>query len=134
MTALSWITSLLGIFISFGTVVTVTVPALRNKLKQSLFSVEDTQGQIRAIHQLLEEHVAQDAQRRKESELQKEVDLCVLRDLITAIYFRRVDEKKIHSYELEDASCLHDLYRRRGGNSYVHSLYRQMSEEWEVIK
>ena len=126
--------SFLGILISFGTLLTVTVPALRNKLKQWLFQREETDAQVRVIRKLLEEHVAQDADLRAELALQKEVDLCVLRDLITGIYFRRVQEKKIHAYELEDASALHDLYQRRGGNSYVHALYRQMSKEWDVIQ
>ncbi len=123
----------LSLFISFGTLVTVTVPAMRNKLKQVLFSGENTKKQIRVIHRMLEEHVEGDKERKKEMDLQREVDLCVLRDLITAIYYRRLPEKKLHSYELEDASALHDLYRKRGGNSYVHSLYLQMSQEWEIV-
>ena len=126
--------TVLGILISLGTLLTVTVPAIRNKLKKRLFHGEQLEREVHAIRKLLEEHVEQDAELREELALQKEVDLCVLRDLITGIYFRRAKEKKIHAYELEDASALHDLYRRRGGNSYVHALYRQMTKEWELIQ
>ncbi len=126
--------SLLGLLISLGTVLTVTIPNLREKIKSLLFGTDQTKEEMRAIRALLEEHVAGDADLKKELMLQREVDLCVLRDLITGMYYKHLHEKKIHMYELEDVSALHDLYQKRGGNSYVHSLYRQMSKEWEVIR
>lgn len=126
--------SIVGLIISIGTVITVTFPNLRNKIKHKLFSTEKTKEEICAIRELLEEHVSGHADLKKEFEIQREVDLCVLRDLITGMYYKRLGEKKIHLYELEDVSALHDLYQKRGGNSYVHNLYRQMSKEWEVIK
>jgi hypothetical protein len=126
--------SVFGLFISLGTVITVTFPNLREKIKEKLFASEKTKEEICAIRSLLEEHVLGDADLKKEFELQREVDLCVLRDLITGMYYKRLGEKKIHMYELEDVSALHDLYQKRGGNSYVHNLYRQMAKEWEVIK
>ncbi len=134
MNHLGFLGSFFGVLISFGTLVTVTVPALRNKLKKKLFHGDEMEGEVRAIRLLLEEHMKQDASLREELALQKEVDLCVLRDLITGIYFRRAKERKIHAYELEDASSLHDLYRKRGGNSYVDALYRQMTKEWDLIQ
>lgn len=133
MKFVSLLGSVLGILISLGTLVTVTVPALRNKLKKRLFYGEELKAELHSLRALLEEHVAREAQLRDEMTLQKEVDLCVLRDLITGIYFRRVKERKIHAYELEDVSALYDLYRKRGGNSYVHTVYRQMTKEWELI-
>lgn len=126
--------TVLGILISLGTLITATVPALRNKLKQRLFQGQELEEEMRAIRRLLEDHMKQDAALREEIALQKEVDLCVLRDLITGIYFRRVKDRKIHAYELEDASALYDLYRKRGGNSYVGALFRQMSGEWDLIQ
>ena len=133
MRFISVLGSVLGILISLGTLVTVTVPALRNKLKKRLFYAEELETELRSLRVLLEAHVAREAELRDEMTLQKEVDLCVLRDLITGIYFRRVKERKIHAYELEDVSALYDLYRKRGGNSYVHTVYRQMTKEWELI-
>ena len=64
---------------------------------------------------------------------QKEVDLCVLRNLITGIYYQYAAQKKIPLYALRDVSALHDLYHRRGGNSYEGILFRRMTREWEVI-
>lgn len=134
MKLVSILGSVLGLLISTGTLITVTVPALRNKLKERLFHSQELEKEVRAIHRLLEEHIKQDATLREEIALQKEVDLCVLRDLITGIYFRRAKERRIHAYELEDASALHDLYQKRGGNSYVGALFRQMSGEWDLIQ
>lgn len=133
MKFISVLGTVLGIFISLGTLTTVTVPALRNKLKKRLFYGEELKKELCSLRALLEEHIAREAELREEMALQKEVDLCVLRDLITGIYFRRVKERKIHAYELEDVSALYDLYRKRGGNSYVHTVYRQMTKEWELI-
>ena len=134
MTVLGWISSALSILIGIGTVLTVTIPNLRHKLKQAFFGGTAEKKEVVQIRKILEEHVAKDSKREAEAVLQREVDLCVLRDLITAIYYRRLEEKKIHIYELEDVSALHDLYLRRGGNSYVSGLYRQMSREWTIIK
>lgn len=134
MTVLGWLSSALSVLIGIGTVLTVTIPSLRHKLKQSIFGGENEKKEVMRIRKILEEHVSQDAKREAETALQREVDLCVLRDLITSIYYRRLEEKKLHIYELEDVSALHDLYIRRGGNSYVSGLYRQMSREWKIIK
>ncbi len=124
---------ILSVVISLGTLVSVSIPALRNKLKEALFAKDQMRKKIKEIYRLLEEHVKEDEKRKEEIELQRQVDVCVLRDLITAIYYRSLPEKKLHSYELEDVSALHDLYCKRGGNSYVNSLYLQMSREWEIV-
>ncbi len=134
MKLLSILGTVLGLVISSGTLITVTVPALRNKLKQSLFHGQELEEEIRSIRRLLEEHMQRDAALREEIALQKEVDLCVLRDLITGIYFRRAKDRKIHAYELDDASALYDLYQKRGGNSYVGAMFRQMTKEWDLIQ
>ena len=60
------------------------------------------------------------------------VDCCVLRDLITEIYYRYAKEKKIPVYVMQDLSSLYSLYRKCGGNSYVQGLMREIREEWEV--
>lgn len=119
--------------ISLGTVLTVTLPKLALWLKEKLTKGETVDAQIKKIRSLLEEHVAEDRRRSEEWELQKELDLCVLRDLITGIYYQYVNEKKIPIYAFEDVMALNDLYHKRGGNSYVKNLIVQISEEWEIV-
>lgn len=126
--------SLLALLISLGTVVTVTIPALRRKLGEFFLKDDTTKEEILRIRNMLDAHVAQDREKKSEMGLQREVDRCVLRDLITNIYYKYAKEKKIPVYALEDANALFELYAKRGGNSYVKSLIRQMTEEWEVIR
>lgn len=125
--------SILSLVISLGTVLTVTLPKLALWLKEKLIRGESAEKQIKKIRALLEEHVAEDRRRSEEWELQKEVDLCVLRDLITGIYYQYATEKRIPMYAFEDVMALNDLYRKRGGNSYVKNLIVQISEEWEIV-
>ena len=122
-----------SLFISIGTVLTVTLPKLGFWLKEKLTRGESAEGQIKKIRALLEEHVAEDRKRSGEWELQKEVDRCVLRDLITSIYYQYAGEKKIPVYAFEDVMALNDLYHKRGGNSYVKNLIGQITEEWEIV-
>jgi len=115
-------------------VITVTLPGLRKKIGESLIKGDESRKEILQIRRLLENHVAEDKIRKEEMELQKEVDRCVLRDLITGIYYEYEKEKKIPTYALEDVTALYELYLKRGGNSYVKSLVRQITEEWEVMR
>ena len=124
----------LSLLISVGTVMTVSLPKIRNKVVEFLIKGDRTRKELLQIRELLEHHVAEDGAKKEEMKLQKEVDRCVLRDLITNIYYKYVGEKKIPIYALEDANALFELYRKRGGNSYVHTLVRQMTEEWDVIR
>jgi hypothetical protein len=124
----------LSLLISLGTVVTVSLPGIRKKFADFLIKDDRNRRELLQIRELLEAHVAEDGAKKEEIKLQKEVDKCVLRDLITNIYYKYVGEKRIPIYALEDANALFELYRKRGGNSYVHTLVRQMTEEWEVIR
>ncbi len=128
------ITTLLTFVISLATVFTVSVPGIRRKLGEMLLRGDTQKEEIRLICEMLEAHVAEDRKRKEEMKLQREVDLCVLRDLITGIYYRYAKEKAIPIYALEDANALYELYQKRGGNSYVKSLVAQMTREWEVVQ
>ena len=128
------ITAILSLVISLTTVFTVSVPGIRRKLGEALLKGDVAKEEMRCIRKMLETHVAEDQKRKEEMELQREVDLCVLRDLITGIYYRYAKKKAIPIYALENANALFELYRKRGGNSYVKTLVGQMTEEWEVLQ
>ncbi len=124
---------ILGLVVSLGTVFTVTLPGLRNKIKAKWKEGDDLRTEIGYLRGLLEEHVKKDHSKEEEACLQKEVDICVLRDLITTLYYKYSHEKKIPVYAMEDITALYQLYQKRGGNSYVQVLMRQIIEEWEVM-
>ena len=128
------ITSILTLIVSLATVFTVSLPGFRRKLGEVLLKGDAAREEMRCIRKMLETQVAEDQKKKEEMKLQREVDLCVLRDLITGIYYQYVKEKTIPIYALENANALYDLYRKRGGNSYVKALVVQMTEEWDVVK
>ncbi len=124
---------ILSALLTVGTLLGVTLPNLSERLKKH-FSDEGKwrlRQEIKSIRELLTELKEKEKERSEAEKIQQEVDLCVLRDLITNIYYKRVKEKTIFRYELEDAHALYALYCKRGGNSYVHTLIRQM-KEWET--
>ena len=121
---------ILGVLISLGTLLTVTLPRLRQALVRRLFPPSEQKAlreEVKAVQEMLKTLL-------EDRGIQKEVDLCVLRDLITAIYYRRVEKRSLRPFELEDACALYELYCKRGGNSYVHTLFDQMTREWDVEK
>jgi len=129
------LSTLLTFLISLGTVATVTLPKLRKKMTRWIAECTGTRAcreEIGKLKELVEEVARQEKNRTAEMKLQKEVDKCVLRDLITGIYYQYASEKKLPIYMLENVTALHDLYRKRGGNSYVQNLFEQMTEEWEI--
>lgn len=123
----------LGIVISLGSVFTVTLPGVRGKIKERLTRYDALWDEMRQLRRLLEAHVQNDTLRETDDAIQREVDVCVLRDLITTIYYNYAKEKKIPVFAMEDVSALYRLYEKRGGNSYVQVLMRQITEEWEVV-
>ena len=136
MRIVQFIAQILGLVSAVGAIITVTLPALRRKTAAGLIrlaGLQETAADMAKIRQILEKHVAADELRQKEMQQQKEVDICVLRNLITGIYYQYAPKKKIPLYALRDVSALHDLYHRRGGNSYEGILFRRMTREWEVV-
>lgn len=58
---------------------------------------------------------------------------CLLRDSITKIYYRNKDDGILEEYERKDLENLYDCYAKMGGNSYVHSLYDEMTK-WPITR
>ena len=126
----------IGLLGTLGSLITVTVPALRSRLTlclRRLCGSEETKKELQRLQATLADHAAVDQIRQSEADLQTEVDCCILRDLITGIYYKYAEEKALPVYELEDVTALHEMYCKRGGNSYVNRLFRQMTEEWKVL-
>ncbi|MBR3837476.1 MAG: hypothetical protein IKJ74_04940 [Clostridia bacterium] len=124
---------ILGLLISGGTVLCVTLPSLRSFLADRLSGIDKTHEQLLEIRRLMEEQKATADVLKREAELQRQVDVCVLRDLITTAYYQYAQEKRIPVYALENVTALYELYEKRGGNSYVESLVNQILDEWEIV-
>lgn len=127
------VSAVIGCLVSLGTLVCVSLPSIRKKLVSVLTRRESENERLEQIFGILETLSQGEKERKEEQRIQQEVDLCVLRDLITGVYYKYAKEKKIPVYAMENVSQLYTLYRKRGGNSYVKTLFRQMAEEWDVI-
>lgn len=60
--------------------------------------------------------------------------LCLLRNAITAIYYRHNNESapQLRQYERENLDKLYKAYTAAGGNSFVKDIYTEM-RNWKVV-
>ncbi len=57
--------------------------------------------------------------------------LSILRDDITRLYFKYLEEKQVPFYARKDMVQLYETYTDMGGNSYVKTIYDEFME-WPV--
>ena len=127
--------SIAGLFVTFGVILCTTIPAIRNKIKESILAdqkVDNIEKQLEEVVALLEKQQREDEMLKADLELQREADLCLVRDRITHIYYKNLKSKTIKTYELENLSKLFNLYQKLGGNSYVQDIVRIMKDEWDI--
>lgn len=67
----------------------------------------------------------------EENSRQRDAHLAELRNSITGIYYKHLDDKKLAAYEKEDLLKMYDVYAAWNGNSYVHTIVREMTD-WDV--
>lgn len=70
---------------------------------------------------------------KKDNEVIKESSLCTLRNDITQIYYKHVDEKKFSTREKENLIKMNDAYKKLHGNTYIEEIYEE-TMHWEVYK
>lgn len=96
------------------------ITALSKKPKQWLINIikEATRDEFDRIHSFIEKT--------------EKTDLTTLRHEITLIYEKYRDKKEIPMRMRENLCTLYEDYVRRGGNSYVKTIYEEMMN-WKVI-
>jgi hypothetical protein len=67
----------------------------------------------------------------QENGRQRDAHLAELRNSITGIYYKHLDDKKLAAYEKEDLLKMYDVYAKWNGNSYVHAIVQEMTH-WDV--
>lgn len=96
------------------------ITALSKKPKQWLINTvkEATKDEFGKIHNFIEKT--------------ETTDLNTLRHEITLIYEKYRDKKEIPMRLRENLCILYEDYSKRGGNSYVKTIYEEMMD-WRVI-
>lgn len=70
--------------------------------------------------------------KKKETEVQRETNLCLLRDRITSAYFKHHLQKELREYEFENVARLYQQYKALGGNSFVDKIWKEI-QTWHVL-
>ncbi len=131
------ISSILGLIATAATLVTIAIRPIRKRVIGRLrlkSKMSRTDREISQLKSILEKQLEDERIRRQDAMLYREALKCLLRDDITHLYYKRLPERAIHAYELENITSLYDTYILLGGNSFVKEIYRKMSTEWQVIK
>lgn len=58
-------------------------------------------------------------------------DICVLRNMITQMYYDYLDERTLPIYIRENLVHLYEEYEKKHGNSYVKQIYTEMLD-WDI--
>lgn len=66
------------------------------------------------------------------TEALREGQRCLLRSEIVRIYYRNVQEKKLHEYEFRNLTQCYKAYKALDGNSFVDHICAEM-QEWEIM-
>jgi hypothetical protein len=99
---------------------------LKKRKYDMYVSVLDNQKQIKRIVKTL--NSIDDRLNNAEKD-----NVCTLRNIITQIYYRYVNEDSIPVYEKENLTHLYKRYKADDGNSYVDKIYGElMDKETEV--
>ena len=69
-----------------------------------------------------------------ERESQHATDRCILRNMITNIYYKHQSEQELREYEYENLAHLYERYKQLGGNSFIDKIWDEIQEEWTVIR
>ena len=58
---------------------------------------------------------------------------CLLRSEMLRIYYKNLDSRVIHQFEMENFLKLYDAYKALGGNSFIEEVHEEVSK-WTIIK
>ena len=135
MEVLKNIAVILGLIISAGTIICVTIPNIRHSIikwaarQEKQDSLDETLSEIKAM---LKDRQAVEGDLKCEIEKIKDSQRSILRDRITAIYYKHLEDRTLRTYEKENLTHLKDSYDAIEGNSFVGGICAEMFE-WKVV-
>ena len=119
------------VFSSIVTIITLTsiiVKPIRKKIVKWIRDTSHTATADKNAQQLVELNNKMTTI-LNEFEKSKQNDLCMIRHMITQIYYNNIGSTKIRAREREDMESLYDRYEKLGGNSYVKQIVKEMREK-----
>lgn len=117
-----WIMPIISGLILFATFLTVVIKPIRvaviNWIRKKTGSNE-SECQLKELKDIVNSLVG--------------ANRSMLRNDITAIYYRYLDAESLPAYEKENLVELHESYAALKGNHYIEEIYRDMLA-WDVVK
>ena len=135
--------AIVGMALSCLTLITLLCKPLRKKISGWIRQVSQAEEYWDAIerNQMAIDEIRAGMQQMMATEESKqallakfqESQLSILRDDITRLYFKYLENKQVPFYARKDMVQLYETYTDMGGNSYVKTIYDEFME-WPVRK
>ena len=133
--------AIVGMALSCLTLITLLCKPLRKKISGWIRQVSQAEEYWDAIerNQMAIDEIRAGMQQIMATEESKQVlfskfqasQLSILRDDITRLYFKYLEDKQVPFYARKDMVQLYETYTDMGGNSYVKTIYDEFME-WPV--
>ena len=133
--------AIVGIALSCLTLITLLCKPLRKKISGWVRQVSQAEEYWDAIerNQMAIDEIRAGMQQMMATEESKQAllakfqksQLSILRDDITRLYFKYLEDKQVPFYARKDMVQLYETYTDMGGNSYVKTIYDEFME-WPV--
>lgn len=133
--------AIVGMALSCLTLITLLCKPLRKKIASWIRQVSQAEEYWDAIerNQMAIDEIRAGMQQMMATEESKQVlfakfqesQLSILRDDITRLYFKYLEDKQVPFYARKDMVQLYETYTDMGGNSYVKTIYDEFME-WPV--
>ena len=133
--------AIVGMALSCLTLITLLCKPLRKKISGWIRQVSQAEEYWDAIerNQMAIDEIRAGMQQIMATEESKQAllakfqksQLSILRDDITRLYFKYLEEKQVPFYARKDMVQLYETYTDMGGNSYVKTIYDEFME-WPV--
>lgn len=139
------VSSIIGLIISFITLITLFSQKFSNRISKS---IEPTIEELKKINEAQNKDIKalQDTLKQNQVQYGKEKELLekqyivlqtgildMLRQRIMVIYHKYREVQIISRYDKEIVDQLYKDYKKAGGNSYIEKIYARI-ERWEVIE
>ena len=133
--------AIVGMVLSCLTLITLLCKPLRKKISGWIRQVSQAEEYWDAIerNQMAIDEIRAGMQQMMATEESKQAlflkfqksQLSILRDDITRLYFKYLEDKQVPFYARKDMVQLYETYTDMGGNSYVKTIYDEFME-WPV--
>lgn len=133
--------AIVGMALSCLTLITLLCKPLRKKISGWIRQVSQAEEYWDAIerNQMAIDEIRAGMQQIMATEESKQAllakfqksQISILRDDITRLYFKYLEEKQVPFYARKDMVQLYETYTDMGGNSYVKTIYDEFME-WPV--